>query len=373
MLFLSGVTLKVTTRDYPMAQTQEHRSMEGRDLVREGTIERYDKDNAFAQKMGMDSHIPENISLYTHPDLTSKEQWGLTVDLNTCTGCNACVVACQAENNVPVVGKDQVRKNRDMAWIRLDRYFAGDAEDPEMLSQAIMCQHCENAPCETVCPVNATVHSEDGLNLMAYNRCIGTRYCANNCPWKVRRFNYFDYNQRPIDELYWGPLAKKGVADSLKMAKNPNVTVRMRGVMEKCTFCIQRIEEAKISRLVEAGPTPSSDTPIASFKVACQQACPNDSLVFGDIANPKSAVSISRKDPRRYEMFKYLNVTPRVTYLARIKNPNPKMPGADQVGMANGSGHHGDAHGADHGSHGEAHDSHNAQPPHGETHAPAGH
>jgi len=366
MLFLSGVTLKVTNRDYPMAQTQEHRSMEGRDLVREGTIERYEKDNAFAQSMGMDSHIPKNISLYTHPELTSKEQWGMTVDLNTCTGCNACVVACQAENNVPVVGKDQVRKNRDMAWIRLDRYFAGDAEDPEMLTQAVMCQHCENAPCETVCPVNATVHSEDGLNLMAYNRCIGTRYCANNCPWKVRRFNYFDYNQRPIDELYWGPLAKKGMADSLKMAKNPNVTVRMRGVMEKCTFCIQRIEEAKISRLVEAGPTPASETPIASFKVACQQACPNDSLVFGDIANPKSAVSVSRKDPRRYEMFKYLNVTPRVLYLARIKNPNPKMPGADQVGMANGSGHHGDDHGADHGSH-------NAHPPHGETHAPAGH
>ena len=208
---------------------------------------------------------------------------------------------------------------------------------------------------------------------MAYNRCIGTRYCANNCPWKVRRFNYFDYNQRPIDQLYWGPLAKKGMADSLKMAKNPNVTVRMRGVMEKCTFCIQRIEESKISRLVEAGPTPSSDTPIAPFKVACQQACPNDSLIFGDIANPKSAVSVSRKDPRRYEMFKYLNVTPRVTYLARIKNPNPKMPGADQVGMANGSGHHGDAHGADHGSHGAGHDTNNAQPPHGETHAPAGH
>jgi molybdopterin-containing oxidoreductase family iron-sulfur binding subunit len=366
MLFLSGVTLKVTNRDYPMAQTQEHRSMEGRDLVREGTVDRYTHDNAFAQKMGMDSHIPPNISLYTHPELTSKEQWGMTVDLNTCTGCNACVVACQAENNVPVVGKDQVRKNRDMAWIRLDRYFAGDADEPEMLSQAVMCQHCENAPCETVCPVNATVHSEDGLNLMAYNRCIGTRYCANNCPWKVRRFNYFDYNQRPIDELYWGPLAKKGMADSLKMAKNPNVTVRMRGVMEKCTFCIQRIEEAKISRLVEAGPSPASETPVASFKVACQQACPNDSLVFGDIANPKSAVSKMRQSPRRYEMFKYLNVTPRVLYLARIKNPNPKMPGADQVGMANGSGHHGDDHGA-------AHDSHNAQPPHGETHAPAGH
>jgi molybdopterin-containing oxidoreductase family iron-sulfur binding subunit len=360
MRVLPAVTLKVTGRDYPLAQTQEHRSMEGRDLVREGTLERFEKEPAFAQKMGMDSHIPPNISLYTHPELTSKEQWGMTVDLNTCTGCNACVVACQAENNVPVVGKDQVRKNRDMAWIRLDRYFAGDANDPEMLSQAIMCQHCENAPCETVCPVNATVHSEDGLNLMAYNRCIGTRYCANNCPWKVRRFNYFDYNQRPIDELYWGPVAKKGMADSLKMSKNPNVTVRMRGVMEKCTFCIQRIEEAKISRLVEAGPTPASETPIAQFKVACQQACPNDSIVFGDVADPKSQVSRLRKDPRAYTMFMYLNVAPRVSYLTRIRNPNPKMPGAELVGMANGSGHHGDTH--------------NAQPPHGDAQAkPAAH
>ncbi|MFZ9920326.1 MAG: TAT-variant-translocated molybdopterin oxidoreductase [Terrimicrobiaceae bacterium] len=369
MRTLSGVSCKVTDRDYPLAQTQEHKSMEGRDLVREGTIERYQKDHEFAKTMGMDSHIPPNISLYTHPTLDSKEQWGMTVDLNTCTGCNACVVACQAENNVPVVGKDQVRKNRDMAWIRLDRYFAGEAEDPEMLSQAVMCQHCENAPCETVCPVNATVHSEDGLNLMAYNRCIGTRYCANNCPWKVRRFNYFDYNQRPLDELYWGPLAKKGMADSLKMAKNPNVTVRMRGVMEKCTFCIQRIEEAKISRLVEAGPTPASETPVAAFKVACQQACPNDSLVFGNIADPKSAVSRSRKDARAYEMFKYLNVSPRVLYLARIRNPNPQMPGADQIGMANGAGHHG-AHGEGH----DSHDSHNAQPSHGDAHAaPAAH
>ncbi|TSA35183.1 MAG: 4Fe-4S dicluster domain-containing protein [Verrucomicrobiaceae bacterium] len=360
--FTQGVTLKVTGKTYPMAQTQEHRSMEGRDLVREGTIERYKENPAFAQTMGMDGHIPPNISLYTHPSLTSKEQWGMTVDLNTCTGCNACVVACQAENNVPVVGKEQVRKNRDMAWIRIDRYFAGnEAGDPEMLAQTIMCQHCENAPCETVCPVNATVHSEDGLNLMAYNRCIGTRYCANNCPWKVRRFNYFDYNQRPLDQLYWGPLAKKGMADSLKMAKNPNVTVRMRGVMEKCTFCIQRIEEAKIGRLVEAGPTAKSDTPVSTFKVACQQACPNDSIVFGDIADPESRVARLRKSERGYTMFKYINSAPRVTYLTRIRNPNPKMPGAEKVGMANGAPHgaHG-AHGGDttHGTHNptEAHE-----------------
>jgi len=331
------VSIKVTGKTYPLAQTQEHRSMEGRDLVREGTIERYKENPAFAQKMGMDAHNPENISLYTPAALTSAEQWGMTVDLNTCTGCNACVVACQAENNVPVVGKEQVRKNRDMAWIRIDRYFAGEPDEPEMLAQAIMCQHCENAPCETVCPVNATVHSEDGLNLMAYNRCIGTRYCANNCPWKVRRFNYFDYNQRPLDQLYWGPLAKKGMADSLKMAKNPNVTVRMRGVMEKCTFCIQRIEEAKISRLVEAGPTPKSKTPISAFKTACQQACPNDSLVFGDILDPQSRVARLRGSERGYTMFDYLNTAPRVTYLTRIKNPNPKMPGADKVGAANRS------------------------------------
>ena len=341
--FLTGVQVKVTPGKYPLAQTQEHRSMEGRDLFREGTLERYQHDPKFAQTMGMDSHIPPNISLYAHPQLTAHEQWGMTVDLNTCFGCNACVVACQAENNVPVVGKAQVRRNRDMAWIRIDRYFAGEPEEPEMLAQAMMCQHCENAPCETVCPVNATVHSEDGLNLMAYNRCIGTRYCSNNCPWKVRRFNYFDYNQRPLDHLYAGPLAKKGMADSLQMSKNPNVTVRMRGVMEKCTFCIQRIEEAKIARLVEAGPRNKNEVPIHEFKTACQQACPSDSLVFGNIRNQQTPVFRARQSDRAYVTLKYLNTEPRVSYLARIKNPNLKMPDASRVGMANGEPHgHGD-------------------------------
>jgi MoCo/4Fe-4S cofactor protein with predicted Tat translocation signal len=339
--FLTGVQVKVTKGGYPLAQTQEHRSMEGRDLFREGTLERYQHDPKFAQTMGMDSHIPPNISLYSHPQLTGREQWGMTVDLNSCFGCNACVVACQAENNVPVVGKEQVRRNRDMSWIRIDRYFAGEPNDPEMLTQTMLCQHCENAPCETVCPVNATVHSDDGLNLMAYNRCIGTRYCSNNCPWKVRRFNYFDYNQRPLDHLYAGPLARKGMADSLKMAKNPNVTVRMRGVMEKCTFCIQRIEEAKIARLVEAGPRNKNDVPVREFKTACQQACPSDSLVFGNIREAQSPVSQTRQSDRAYVMLKYLNTQPRVSYLARIKNPNSKMPDASRVGMANGAPHHG--------------------------------
>lgn len=372
MRFRDAVGVRLTGETYALARTQEAKSMHGRDLVREGTLERYANDPKFAQKMGMDGHIPPNISLYNNPTLTAKEQWGMTVDLNTCIGCNACVVACQAENNVPVVGKDQVRKNRDMAWIRIDRYFAGDPENPEMLAQAIMCQHCENAPCETVCPVNATVHSEDGLNLMAYNRCIGTRYCANNCPWKVRRFNFFDYNQRPIDKLYWGPLAKKGMADSLKMSKNPNVTVRMRGVMEKCTFCIQRIEEAKIARLVEAGPRNKNDFPVREFQTACQQACPSDSIVFGDINRPESRVARLRHSDRGYVMFKYLNTSPRVTYLARIRNPNPLMPGAELVGMANGAPHgHGD-HGAAHGQDAAAHkmDAHSKP---SDSHKPAGH
>jgi molybdopterin-containing oxidoreductase family iron-sulfur binding subunit len=335
--FRTGVSVRVTGETYPLARTQEHQSMEGRDLFREGTLDRFEHEPNFARTMGMDGHIPPNVSLYTHPELTSPEQWGMTIDLNTCTGCNACVVACQAENNVPVVGKEQVRRNRDMAWIRIDRYFAGSPDDPEMLAQAVMCQHCENAPCETVCPVNATVHSEEGLNLMAYNRCIGTRYCANNCPWKVRRFNYFDYNQRSIEKLYWGPLAKKGMADSLKMSKNPNVTVRMRGVMEKCTFCIQRIEEAKIARLVKAGPRNKNEFPIAPFQSACQQACPAGSIVFGNINDPQSKVAQGRKDPRAYVTLKYLNTAPRVSYFARIRNPNPAMPGAALVGMANGA------------------------------------
>lgn len=344
MAFATDVAIKRTGAKHKFAETQKHQSMEGRDLVREGTAGRYAEDPKFAQTMGMDGHIPPNISLFTRPPLTSPQQWGMAVDLSTCTGCNACVVACQAENNVPIVGKEQVIRARHMAWIRMDRYFAGDENDPEMLAQPIMCQHCENATCETVCPVNATVHSEDGLNLMAYNRCIGTRYCANNCPWKVRRFNFFDYNQRPLDQLYFGPLAKKGMAESLQMSKNPNVTVRMRGVMEKCTYCIQRIEEAKITHSVKAGATDKDKVPFPAVKSACQQACPSESIIFGNIRDKESRVAKLKDEPRNYEMLKYLNEFPRTTYLARIKNPNMAMPGADKVGWANGHPHHGGGH-----------------------------
>ncbi len=369
--FRKGVSVKATRGPkYKLARPQEHQSMEGRDLFREGTLDRFKKDPTFALNMGMDGHLPPEISIYKNPlfqpGQMAKEQWAMTIDLNVCNGCNACLVACQAENNVPVVGKDQVIRGRDMAWIRIDRYFASpesSLENPEMVAQMITCQHCENAPCETVCPVNATVHSEDGLNLMAYNRCIGTRYCANNCPWKVRRFNHFDYNQRPIDKLYFGPLAPKGMADSLKMSKNPNVTVRMRGVMEKCTFCIQRIEEAKIARTVKAGASDKSKVAVAPFKTACQQACPSEAIVFGDENNPDRLVSKLRKDPRGFTMLKYVNARPRITYLARIKNPNPAMPGAELVGNINTPDYH-EAH------HGEA--SHGAADPHG-SHAPEAH
>ena len=337
LCFRSGVKVQSLPKEsYVFARTQEHQNMEGRNIAREGTLATFQKQPEFASEM--DGELPKPISIYPNPPLTSDLQWGLSIDLNSCIGCNACIVACQAENNIPVVGKDQVRRGRDMAWIRIDRWFASadhKEESLEMIPMAVMCQQCESAPCEAVCPANATVHSEEGLNLMAYNRCIGTRYCANNCPWKVRRFNWFDYNERPLDELYYGPLAPKGMADSLKMSKNPNVTVRMRGVMEKCTFCIQRIEEAKIARSVKAGASDVTKTPLPVFKSACQQACPSESIVFGNINDPKSAVSQAKADPRTYSSLAYLNTRPRVTYMARIRNPNPAMPGADLVGAAN--------------------------------------
>jgi molybdopterin-containing oxidoreductase family iron-sulfur binding subunit len=219
--------------------------------------------------------------------------------------------------------------------------------------------HCENAPCETVCPVNATVHNEEGLNVMAYNRCIGTRYCANNCPYKVRRFNFFDYNKRQIDSLYLGPLGPAGKPDSIVMQKNPNVTVRMRGVIEKCTFCVQRLEASKIShkaKMRQAGRTTLADLklPTDSVQVACQQACPADAIVFGDLSDPNSRVHRMKSIDRNYNLLDYLNVRPRVSYLARVRNPNPRMPGADKVGM-----HlvHPAAHGTDHGSAAGAHES----------------
>lgn len=364
---LTGATLTPTAEVYELAVTQEHNTMEGRALYREATLSDFDKPD-YTSQTGMDSHIPPNISFYkgqvgvrseTNPagfDYENEHQWGMTIDLSKCLGCTACVVACQSENNIPVVGKDQVRKGRIMQWIRMDRYFAtnewGEGKvgsddvnvDPtpeqleraEMVMQPVACQQCESAPCETVCPVNATVHTEDGLNAMAYNRCIGTRYCANNCPYTARRFNWFDYNKRPLDELYWGPLStpeKTGMRESVKLQKNPNVTVRMRGVIEKCTYCVQRLEAAKIQQKQKQRGSKNFRIPTDTVKVACQQACPVEAIEFGDLADPKSTVNKMKASPRSYEILKYIGTRPRTSYLARLRNPNPKMPGADKIAV----------------------------------------
>jgi molybdopterin-containing oxidoreductase family iron-sulfur binding subunit len=357
--FATQATVKLVQKNgHRFVQTQNHYSLEGRGLVREATVDQFKKNPDFAKKVWMDADNPPNISLYSHPPLNAPNQWGMVVDLNTCIGCAACVAACQAENNIPIVGKDQVNRGREMHWIRVDRYFAsseGDKnnprleEDPEMVMQPMMCQHCENAPCETVCPVNATVHSEEGLNVMVYNRCIGTRYCSNNCPFKVRRFNFFNYNDRPVmdridkglpgfqgkQQLYLGPLAPWGMDELSKMQKNPNVTVRIRGVMEKCTYCVQRIETAKISQRIKAGVNGDLTLPTDTIKSACQQACPAEAIVFGDIKDPKSKVSQLRGLPQNYHLLEYLNIQTRTTYLARLRNPNLKMPGASNIGKIN--------------------------------------
>jgi len=376
--FVTGVKVEKIDKTYPLAITQEHNSMEGRGLVREASLEKYHKDPEFVQEIGIDKDIPQGAltgyqnfeSGYENPKLNSKTYqpdrpaWGMVIDLNTCVGCSACIVACQAENNIPIVGKFQVIRGREMHWIRNDRYFASDTpgnttdssylDDPQMLIQPMACQQCENAPCEPVCPVNATVHNEEGLNVMAYNRCIGTRYCANNCPYKVRRFNFFNYNDRPIQnvklpvlgqtgELYLGPLAgkdgpltEKGSPDSISLQKNPNVSVRIRGVMEKCTYCVQRIEEAKITQLRksnESGKGSGDITlPTDSFKVACQQVCPAEAIVFGNMNDSASKVAIAKQDERGYGVLAYLGTRPRTSYLGRVRNPNPAMPGAVAIG-----------------------------------------
>ena len=366
---------------YLTAMTQEHHAMYGRALAREVSTmptegvhgaagKDFDAQLNTVKKQGMDSHAPENISLYKPQGSSTwhdkakadkhlfdeRQQWAMTIDLSNCIGCNSCLVACQAENNIPVVGKEQVAKGREMHWIRMDRYFAavdGDEDNPEMIPQPVACMQCESAPCETVCPVNATVHSEDGLNTMAYNRCIGTRYCANNCPYKVRRFNFFDYNKRNplIDKnLYKGPLGKKAVGEAPHLQNNPNVTVRMRGVMEKCTYCVQRIQSAKgkvkevLKKKAVAAGGSSVDVKIDdselrpkldSVRVACQDACPANAITFGNMMDgDKATVMRSRNSARNYELLHYIGTIPRTTYLARVKNPNPLMPGAKAIGRA---------------------------------------
>jgi len=382
---LGGGQLASTGRSYPISSTQHHWTMESRtSIVREVDLAAWKKHGGFekdhfdpiygrkggtlnlAERLGELAHTPPNVSSYVNPLNQSRDdasagsafskgpQWGMSIDLARCTGCGACTIACQAENNIPAVGKRETQKGREMAWIRVDRYFTGDDinEPAQMLHQPVACLHCENAPCEVVCPVNATVHGPEGLNYMTYNRCIGTRYCANNCPYKVRRFNFFDYGVTRFNGGYFGkglvesivpdrggvtgsgrhnklnpnlipPRLRQKLEEISKLQKNPDVTVRSRGVMEKCTFCIQRINQARVeTKLRTPGLT---GVPDGFFESACQQACPSEAIAFGDILDGASRVHGARVNGRSYGLLAYLNTRPRTTYMLRVNNPNPRL------------------------------------------------
>lgn len=375
---VSGATVQKVDGNYPISCTQTHWSMEGRAIVREANLQQFKDHPDFARKMNA-PEAPNEDPIYPNPLDAEKpkalHQWGMAVDLNACVGCGTCMMACQSENNIPIVGKDLVSRGREMHWLRIDRYFSSlpgkrslsSAEaarttdeqqqlqewidDVQAVNQPMFCQHCEAAPCESVCPVNATVHDQEGLNVMAYNRCVGTRYCSNNCPYKVRRFNYLDYNKRSLKELKgpfypttilhrtegewdlarWWKNQDAGMRESdewdlLRMLKNPDVTVRMRGVMEKCTFCLQRIEGAKIAQKVKNAATGDVVVPDGTFTTACAQACPAGAMVFGNIADPDSKVAKLKAQKRDYSVLDFLKTKPRTTYLAKVRNPNPAMP-----------------------------------------------
>jgi molybdopterin-containing oxidoreductase family iron-sulfur binding subunit len=284
---------------YALAPTHEHWSMENRDLVREANLVDFQAHPNFAQ----DAELKPPTLYGELP--SSGYAWGMSINLNSCIGCNACVVACQAENNIPTVGKNQVQNSREMHWIRIDRYFKGTSANASVVGfQPVPCMHCEEAPCEPVCPVQATSHSAEGLNEMTYNRCVGTRYCSNNCPYKVRRFNFYKYNDENVV--------------SLQAMRNPDVTVRSRGVMEKCTYCVQRINEVRIQSEVEGRQIRDGEV-----KTACQAACPTNAIIFGNINDPNSEVSKQKATPLNYGLLAELGTRPRTTYLAKVKNPNP--------------------------------------------------
>ena len=423
-----------------ISSTQTHGSMQGRAIVREVDIPAwrkfaddplqdlssedrlrlkqdsygYPRQLNFAERLGELSHTPANYNIYENPDRGTKapppalgatndlgktpdysfgHQWGMSIDLTTCTGCSNCTIACQAENNIPVVGKIEVNKYREMHWIRVDRYFSGEGSggvDPDgVMFQPVACVHCENAPCETVCPVNATVHGPEGINYMSYQRCIGTRYCANNCPYKVRRFNFFDFGVKKFNGDYIGketlhdvgvdgpknvnlipPRLRERLDEITKLGMNPNVTVRSRGVMEKCTYCIQRINEAR----VEIKLKNLNFIPDGFFQTACQQACPTNAIEFGDVNDTStkypmagggtrtgSRVSILRNNQRSYMLLGYLNTRPRTTHLAAIRNPNPVLADGERKARWDHPFHHG---GAEHGAGGEGHEGGHGEPAH---------
>jgi MoCo/4Fe-4S cofactor protein with predicted Tat translocation signal len=304
--FGAGVEIARTGETFSLACTQYHHLMEGRGLVRAATREEYLRDpKSVHEGPGMEPPPPKTLTMYPEVKYDGYK-WGMAIDVNSCIGCNACVVGCQAENNIPVVGKDQVLRGREMHWLRVDTYYRGEVANPETYFQPVPCMQCENAPCEVVCPVGATAHSHEGLNDMVYNRCVGTRYCSDNCPYKVRRFNFLLYQDFDTP--------------ALKLGRNPDVTVRSRGVMEKCTYCVQRINAAKIDS--EKGDRQVRD---GEIKTACEQACPADAIVFGNLNDPGSRVAKLQAEVRNYALLAELNTRPRTTYLAAVRNVNPEL------------------------------------------------
>lgn len=299
----TGAVITRKSRGYAFATTQHTQTMEERDPFRVATFLEYHKNPQFADPP--EDHVADDHTMFPLWEY-KQHKWGMSIDLTSCVGCQACTIACQSENNISVVGKEEVAKGRHMNWIRVDRYYQGSLDDPDMYFQPVPCMHCENALCELVCPVAATVHSGEGLNEMVYNRCVGTRYCSNNCPYKVRRFNFYLYADWNTESLYG--------------MRNPDVTVRSRGVMEKCSYCIQRINRAKID--AEKADRPLADGEIVT---ACQQACPAEAIVFGDLNDPNSRVAKLKKQQRDYSLLEELNTRPRTTYLARLRNPNPDL------------------------------------------------